>query len=103
LASREDSLAGTGARIPRAVPFFQPRSLERSVSAATPLDVTCPTCRAAPGVACPEEHPARLLAAKALRRMPAPRAEDSPEARTTKAARRRQRERARDPRMNNDW
>jgi hypothetical protein len=70
------------------------------------LSVTCPTCRAAAGSPCAEDdvaHPSRVLAAKALRQMPAAREAPSAEEKMTKAARLRQRARARDPRMNNDW
>lgn len=76
-------------------------------AAATPdpLSVTCPTCRVGAGASCAGgiAHPTRLLAAKAFARMPTQRAEPTAQEKATRAARLRQRARARDPRMNNDW
>ncbi|GEM_PF-3952040 len=70
-----------------------------------PLGVTCPRCRAAAGEPCvgAAPHRERALAAAAVRSMPQARGEASPEEKATRAARRRQQARARDPRMNNDW
>jgi hypothetical protein len=94
-------------RLPAPSPFlnlFAPSGRSRRVDA---LDVVCPKCRAAAHEPCAgaEEahHRERELAALALSRRPPSRGELSAEARTDRAARARQRARARDPRMNNDW